>query len=85
VLAHRSRLTRCLRIAGPWRYDDSSHARAVGIHHVRQTLWLDRPFGKDDVPAAVAATFARGGRNLQRIHSGPAEVRTVQLWSTFAS
>jgi hypothetical protein len=73
------------RIAGPWRYDDSEGAAAVGIHHVRPALWLDRPVGPDDVPAAVAATFARGGRNLQRIHSAPAEARTAELWSAFSS
>jgi hypothetical protein len=68
------------RIAGPWRYDDSAAARAVGIHHVRPARWLDRPFGPDEVPAAVAATFARGGRNLQRTHDAAAERRTAALW-----
>jgi hypothetical protein len=28
----------------------------------------------------VPATFARGGRNLQRIHDDPAEQRTEALW-----
>jgi hypothetical protein len=68
------------RIAGPWRYDDSPPAREVGIHHVRPAHWLDRPFGDDEVPAAVAATFARGGRNLQRIGDEHAERRTAELW-----
>jgi hypothetical protein len=68
------------RIAGPWRYDDSPAARAVGIHHVRPATWLDRPFGEDEVPPAVAATFARGGRNLQRIGDAGAERRTAELW-----
>ena len=68
------------QIAGPWRYDDSAAASAVGIHHVRPTTWLDRPIGDDAVPAAVAHTFARGGRNFQRIHDGPAERRTAVLW-----
>ena len=68
------------RIAGPWRYDDSRAAREVGIHHVRPTHWLDRPFGEHEVPAAVAATFARGGRNFQRTHSEAAERRTAELW-----
>jgi hypothetical protein len=68
------------RIAGPWRYDDSPAARAVGIHHVRAARWLDRPFGPDEVPAAVAATFARGGRNLQRTRDAAAERRTAALW-----
>jgi hypothetical protein len=68
------------RIAGPCRYDDSPSAREVGIHHVRRTRWLDRPFGEDEVPPAVAATFARGGRNLQRTHDAGAERRTAELW-----
>ena len=72
------------RIAGPWRYDDSAEARAVGIHHVRPARWLERPFGEHDVPAAVAATFARGGRNLQRTHDTGAERRTSELWAGHA-
>jgi hypothetical protein len=69
------------RIDGPWRYDDSAAARAAGIHHVRPTRWLDRPFGEDEVPAAVAETFARGGRNLQRIHGDTVGERTAAAWS----
>jgi hypothetical protein len=68
------------RISGPWRYDDSPAAREVGIHHVRPATWLDRPFGDDEIPAAVAETFARGGRNLQRTRSEAAERRTAALW-----
>ena len=68
------------RIAGLWRYDDSPAARSVGIHHVRPTRWLDRPFGEEEVPAAVAATFARGGRNFQRTHDADAERLTDELW-----
>jgi hypothetical protein len=70
------------RIVGPWRYDDSPAARAVGIHHVRAASWLERPIGGDEVPPAVAATFARGGRNLQRMHDAAAERRTAELWAT---
>jgi hypothetical protein len=69
------------RIAGPWRYDDSAAAREVGIHHVRPATWIDRPFGPDEIPAAVVRTFARGGRNLQRTRDGAAERRTAELWS----
>lgn len=69
------------RVAGPWRYDGSAAARAVGIHHVRPATWLERAFGEDEVPAAVAATFARGGRNLQRTHDAGAERRTAELWA----
>jgi hypothetical protein len=69
------------RIAGAWRYDDSPAARDVGIHHVRPAVWSPRRFDEDAVPAAVARTFARGGRNLQRTHDAPAERQTVEHWS----
>ena len=69
------------RIAGPYRRDDSPAATEVGLHHVRPADWLDRPFGEHDVPAAVAATFARGGRNMQQIHGEAAERRTAELWA----
>jgi hypothetical protein len=81
VWTRTSRLTYHLgRVAGPWRYDDSGAARRVGIHHVRPATWLDRAFGEPEVPPAVAATFARGGRNLQRTHDGEAERLTAALW-----
>ncbi len=68
------------RIAGAWRYDDSPAARDVGIHHVRPTIWSPQQLGDREVPAAVARTFARGGRNLQRIHDEPAERETRDHW-----
>lgn len=68
------------RIAGGWRYEDSAEARAVGICQVRPAEWAARAFGEDEVPAAVSETFARGGRNLQRIADGDAERATAQLW-----
>jgi hypothetical protein len=68
------------RIAGPCRYDDSPAAHEVGIHHVRAAVWVERPFGEHEVPAAVAATFARGGRNFQRIHGEAVERETSELW-----
>jgi hypothetical protein len=77
-------LYRLGRIAGPWRYDDSAAAREVGIHHVRPATWLERPYGDDEVPAAVAATFARGGRNLQRIRDEHAERLTEEAWERTA-
>jgi hypothetical protein len=68
------------RIRGAWRYDASAAAYEVGIHHVRPTVWAPRRFGDDNVPAAVARTFARGGRNLQRTHDEEAERQTVHAW-----
>ena len=68
------------RISGPWRFDDSHTAHRAGIQHVRPAEWLARRFGEHEVPAAVAATFARGGRNFQRTHDADAERRTAELW-----
>jgi hypothetical protein len=69
------------RIAGEYRYDDSAAARAVGIVHTRPARWLPAAVDDSDVPAAVAATFARGGRNLQRTHDSEAERATAALWA----
>ncbi|HJS95127.1 MAG TPA: hypothetical protein VJ741_12760, partial [Solirubrobacteraceae bacterium] len=60
------------RIAGAVREDGSPAARAVGIVHVREANWLPRAFSEDEVPPAVAQTFARGGRNFQRTHDSEA-------------
>jgi hypothetical protein len=68
------------RVAGPYRYDDSAAAREVGIVHTRPAGWLETAIGPDEVPAAVAATFARGGLNLQRTHDADAERATAALW-----
>lgn len=69
------------RIVGPWRYDASDGAEATGIHHVRDARWLPRAFAEDEAPAAVAETFRRGGRNVQRTHDDDAEQRTAAIWA----
>lgn len=69
------------RIVGSWRYDASDGAQATGIHHVRDARWLPRAFSEDEIPAAVAETFRRGGRNFQRTHDADAEQRAVELWA----
>jgi hypothetical protein len=68
------------RISGPIRPDDSPAARRVGVRHVRPTEWLDRALDEREAPAGVAATFARGGRNFQRIHDDDAERLSAALW-----
>jgi hypothetical protein len=68
------------RLAGPWTYDDSPAAHAVGIHHTRPALWLSHSFTAHEVPTAVAATFGRGGRNFQRTHGEAVERQTEDLW-----
>ena len=67
------------RIAGPCR-----RGTAAGLTYVRPATWLDRPFAEDEVPPAVAATFARGGKNLQRIHGDAVERRSAELWARHA-
>lgn len=68
------------RIAGALKPDRSPAARAVGIDHVRDAIWLPRPFKETEVPPAVARTFARGGRNFQRTHDDEAERMTAEIW-----
>jgi hypothetical protein len=68
------------RLSGALREDESAAARVVGIVHVRAVDWLDRTFTEAEVPRGVAATFARGGRNFQRIHDEEAEHLTAELW-----
>ena len=60
---------RCGRISGPWRYDDDPAAVAADLVHVRLTRWDDESLDEHRAPVAVVATFARGGRNFQRIHA----------------
>ena len=73
------------RLAGPLRPADQTARDAAGLTHVRAADWLDRPFGEHDIPAGVAATFARGGRNFQRTHGDAVERRTAELWAAFRS
>jgi hypothetical protein len=54
---------------GACRRASAAVTRATGLTHVRPATWEDDPRGDDDVPAAVVASFARGGRNLQRIRA----------------
>jgi hypothetical protein len=68
------------RIAGAVREDRAPGAQAVGISHVRDTRWLSRAFRENEVPPAVARTFARGGRNFQRTHDVEAERTTAETW-----
>jgi hypothetical protein len=68
------------RIAGPLRDDRSAAARALGIAHVRAAEWLASALGESEVPPAVAKTFARGGRNFQRVYGEEAERSTAEIW-----
>jgi hypothetical protein len=67
------------RITGPCR----THAEnPAGLRHVRSATWAERPFGPDEAPPGVVATFARGGRNFQRTHDEDAERLTASLWAS---
>lgn len=66
---------------GPWRYDTAPAARDVDLVHVRPCRWLDAPTPPADVPSAVRATLARGGRNWQRINDADVGKESIALWS----
>ncbi len=59
------------RIVGPWRYDDEPAALAADLVHVRGARWEHEGQPEHLVPAAVVASFGRGGRNFQRIRAAP--------------
>ncbi len=68
------------RLAGEWWYDDAPPAAEADLVHVRDCTWLERPVAASDVPPGVRATFARGGRNGQRIHAAGAGPLSARLW-----
>lgn len=72
-------------LVGPWRYDASAAAARVDLVHVRPCRWLPSPVTDARVPAGVHATFARGGRNWQRIHDDAAEAAAARLWREMLS
>jgi hypothetical protein len=73
------------QITGPWRFECSAPARLTGIHNVRPTDWLAHQFELPEVPAAVAESFNRGGRNLQMVRSAEGSAETSRLWTRYTS
>jgi hypothetical protein len=73
-------LYRLGRIVGPYRHDASAAAAAVDLVHVRGCTWLPEPMAEPVVPAAVIATFARGGRNFQQTHDAAVGSETERIW-----
>ncbi|MFD5214671.1 GAF domain-containing protein [Microbacterium sp. NPDC058345] len=69
------------RLVGHWQYDAGPRAHDVDLVHVRQCAWLRDPVPDADAPAAVHATFRRGGRNWQRIHAIEIGEETAVLWN----
>ena len=68
------------RISGPYFYDADDDAVAVDLMHVRECVWLPTPLLEPAVPAAVVATFRRGGRNFQQTHDPTVGAESQRLW-----
>lgn len=66
------------RLDGPYFYD--ADGVDVDLVHVRRCRWRDAPFVESRVPAAVVATFGRGGRNFQQIHDARVGAESLRLW-----
>ncbi|MDG5485993.1 GAF domain-containing protein [Mycolicibacterium gadium] len=66
------------RIEGPLFYDDAG--AAVDLVHVRRCRWIAEPVLEPEVPSAVLATFARGGRNFQQTHDPEVGEQTAAIW-----
>lgn len=71
------------RINGQWSYDSGAGAWAVDLVHVRSCDWSDAPIPHADAPPSVHATFARGGRNWQRIGDPHVESQSDHLWERY--
>ena len=67
------------RIDGPLFFDDDGVA--VDLVHVRRCRWISRPVLEPEVPAAVLATYARGGRNFQQTHDPSVGAQTQRVWN----
>jgi hypothetical protein len=68
------------RISGPYVHDADETAAAVDLVHIRPCEWLSMPVLEHDVPAAVVATFRRGGRNFQEINHPSISAETQRIW-----
>lgn len=73
------------RISGPYFYDANETAAAVDLVHVRPCEWLPTPILEPDAPAAIIATFRRGGRNFQEIHHPSIDEETQRIWDARTS
>lgn len=66
------------RIDGPYFYDVAGED--VDLVHVRTCRWRGVPIIESRSPAAVVATFGRGGRNFQQIHDADVGAESARLW-----
>lgn len=71
-------LYRLGRLNGPYFYD--AEGSTVDLVHVRPCDWRGVPVPDRDTPAAVLATFGRGGRNFQQIHDACVGEQSSRLW-----
>lgn len=66
------------RIDGPYSYD--ADGESLDLVHVRPCRWRAAPVAESQTPAAVVATFHRGGRNFQQIHDARVGEESARLW-----
>lgn len=66
------------RVDGEYRFDGGG--ADVDLVHVRPCRWSSRPIPEHRVPAAVLATFARGGRNFQQTHDATVGAESAAVW-----
>jgi len=62
------------------RFADVADGESVDLVHVRPCEWLTDPMAAPAAPAAVVATFGRGGRSFQRIHDAAVGDESARLW-----
>lgn len=67
------------RLGGPYFYD--ADGADVDLTHVRPCRWRTAPVAESVAPAAVVATFGRGGRNFQMVHDDAVGEETARLWA----
>ncbi|MEW5812246.1 MAG: GAF domain-containing protein [Actinomycetota bacterium] len=70
------------RLRGPYFYD--ADGVDVDLVHVRPCRWRHDPVVESHCPAAVLATFSRGGRNFQQIHDAQVGEESLQIWDSTA-
>ena len=68
------------RIEGPYVYD--AEGESADLVHVRPCHWRPEPVTESRCPAAVVATFGRGGRNFQQIHDAHVGEQSLQVWQS---
>ncbi|OKH74552.1 hypothetical protein EB72_16210 [Mycobacterium sp. SWH-M1] len=75
-------LFRLGRLDGPYAYD--ADGEDVDLVHVRPCRWREAPLVESRCPAAVLATYDRGGRNFQQIHDAQVGAQTLHVWNSTA-